>query len=171
MKKTAIIILMIAFCAVKAAAQKETKKSSMGFGLEAGVPVGSYSDLYTSEFGITVRFSYHAGPGFLTLTTGAIGLLPKKIKGQSEKAGLQIPVRAGYKYIIHQHFFVMGEAGFASTRIYYGSQGKVQYGTQASFLAAPSAGVQFNVFEISIRYEIHPGDAGSIAGVRLGFNF
>jgi len=171
MKKTVIIFSVLVCFAISAMAQKETKKFSAGFGLEAGAPVGSYSNLYKFDMGLTVRFSYHVGPGFVTLTTGAIGFLPKKIEGQPEKVGLQIPVRAGYKYIIHQHFFVMGEIGFVSTKTYYGSQGKVQSLTQGSFIAAPSVGVQFNAFEISIRYETHPGDGGGIIGPRIGFNF
>jgi hypothetical protein len=171
MKKTVVIFSMMLFAATSAMAQKETKKFSVGFGIEAGLPVGSYSSLYNSDIGVTIRFSYHAGPGFVTLTSGAIGFLPKKVAGQTEKVGLQIPVRAGYKYIIHQHFFVMGEVGFVSARTYYGSQGNLQSVTSGSFIAAPSAGVQFNAFEISIRYETHPGNNGGTAGLRIGFNF
>jgi hypothetical protein len=171
MKKTAVILSMIVLCAINVSAQKETKKFSFGFGFEAGVPAGSYSNLYKSDVGLTFRFSYHAGPGFVTLTSGAIGFLPKKIAGQTEKAGLQIPVRAGYKYIIHQHFFVMGETGFVATKTYFGNQGEVQSVSQSSLLVAPSIGVQFNAFEISIRYEVHPAISGSYAGLRIGFNF
>ncbi len=169
--KKIMIISLIACCSIHAMAQKDTKKSSVGFGIEAGIPVGSYSNVYTFDAGLTVRFSYHAGPGFATLTTGALGFFPKKVQGQSEKAGLQIPVRAGYKYIFQQHYFVMGEIGFVSTRTYYSSQGKVQSVSQSSFLAAPSAGVQFNACEISIRYEAHPSYGGGTLGARIGFNF
>jgi len=171
MKKTAVIFSMMVFVATGAIAQKETKKFSVGFGLEAGLPVGSYTSLYTFDAGLTIRFSYHVGPGFVTLTTGAIAFLPKKVDGQKEKAGLQIPVRAGYKYIIQHHFFVMGEVGFVSARTYYGYQGSLLSTTSGSFIAAPSVGVQFDAFEISLRYETQPGNSGGTVGVRLGFNF
>jgi len=171
MKRTSILFSLIVICALNAAAQKETKKFSIGFGFEGGVPVGSYSNLYTSDIGLTLRFSYHAGPGFVTLTTGAIGLLPKKIEGQPEKIGLELPVRVGYKYIIQHHFFLMGEAGFVSLKTYFMNQGKLNSVTQGSFVAAPSVGVQFNAFEISLRYETYPGNGGGIVGPRIGFNF
>ncbi len=171
MKKTTVIFLMIACCTLKSVAQKETKSFSAGFGIEAGAPVGNYSDVYTSYMGLTIRFAYHAGPGFVTLTTGALGFPPKKVTGQPSKLGLQIPVLAGYKYIIQHHFFMMGEVGFASTKTYYGSQGKLLSVSQSSFIAAPSVGVQFNTFEISLRYEIDFKDQGGIIGPRIGFNF
>src|SRR5579859_1900978 len=163
MRKTTAIILMIALCATKTMAQKETKHFSAGFGLEAGVPVGNYSDLYSFDMGLTVRLSLHAGPGFVTLTSGALAFLPKDMAGEPKKAGLQIPVRFGYKYIIHHHFFVMGEAGYVSTKTYYGNRGKLLSVNSSSFIAAPSIGVQFNAIEISIRYDRNFKDqAGSI---------
>jgi hypothetical protein len=171
MRKTTFIMLMIAFCAGKAVAQKETKSFSVGFGLEAGVPVGNYSNLYNFDMGFTVRFSFHAGPGFVTLTTGAVGFVPTNIAAEPKKAGLQIPFRVGYKYIIHHHFFVMGEVGYVSTKTYYGSQGKLQSLDSGSFIAAPSIGVQFNAFEISLRYDMNFKDQAGSIGPRIGFNF
>jgi hypothetical protein len=171
MKKTAIILLMITICAAKTMAQKETKTSSFGFGLEAGAPVGSYSNIYTLGAGLTLRYSYHAGPGFVTLTTGAIGFAPKIVAGQKGKAGIDIPLRFGYKYVIQQHFFVSGELGYVSIKTYYGSNGKTLSNTQGSVLAAIGAGYQYNAFEIGLRFETHPAVSGSTIGVRLGFNF
>ena len=171
MKKTTAIFLMIACCAISATAQKETKKFSVGFGLEMGAPTGNYTTIYNSEFGLTIRCSYHAGPGFVTLTTGALAFGPKKVVGEPTKVGLEIPVRAGYKYIIQHHFFMMGEIGFADTKTYYGSQGKLLSVDQGSFIAAPSAGVQFNAFEISLRYELNTRAQAGIIGARIGFNF
>jgi hypothetical protein len=172
MKKTAIIILMIAFCAIKAEAQKETKKFSVGFGIEAGVPTGPPSDLYSFAIGLTVRFSYHVGPGFVTFTTGALGYDPKTIViGQKKKVGLQIPFRAGYKYIVN-HFFVMGELGYSEFKSYYGQNGELVSTSSGSFIAAPSVGVQFNAFEVGIRYGIDfRSGGGGLFGARIGFNF
>src|SRR4029077_1589825 len=113
MKKASVIFLIIACCAIKAEAQKETKKFSVGFGIEAGLPTGATSDLYSFAVGLSIRFSYHVGPGFVTLTTGAMGYDPKAVvEGQKKKVGLQIPVLAGYKFIVH-HFFTMGEIGYS----------------------------------------------------------
>jgi len=171
MKKTVILFSLLAICALKTMAQKETKVFSVGFGLEAGLPVGSYGNIYKFDAGLTIRFSYHVGPGFICLTGGLIVLYPKKVVGQTEKAGLQIPIRFGYKYIVHHHFFVMGELGYASTKTYYGYQGTLQSVMDGSFIVAPSIGVQWNAFEISLRYEINLKDQGGIFGPRIGFNF
>ena len=157
--------------AISTMAQKETKKFSVGLGFEPCFPTGNYTSAYSLVAGLTIRFSYHAGPGFVTLTTGALGLAPKKVTGQPTKLGLQIPVRVGYKYIIQHHFFLMGETGLADTKIYYSNQGKLQSLDRASFIIAPSVGVQFNAFEISLRYELNAKDQAGIIGPRIGFNF
>ncbi len=171
MKKTTVIFMMIAFCAIKTMAQKETKKFSVGFGIEAGVPTGPASDLYNFAVGVTIRFSYHVGPGFVTLTSGGIGYDPKTVVGQKKKVGLQIPVRAGYKYIVH-HFFAMGEIGYSEFKSYFGENGALVSTNSGSFIAAPSIGVQFNAFEAGIRYGIDfRSGGGGLFGVRIGFNF
>ena len=172
MKKTVILIFVISALATSGFAQKETKSFSAGFGFEAGVPTGNISNAFNSLFGLTVRFSYHAGPGFITFTTGGIALGPKKIEGQPTKVGLEIPVKFGYKYIIQHHFFVMGEMGYASFKSYYGYQGSVLSTTSGSFVAAPAAGFQVNTFEASLRYEIISSNGGGgLLALRLGFNF
>jgi hypothetical protein len=171
MKKLIILILSVVICANQTMAQKETKKFSVGFGIEAGLPTGSASNLYSFAAGLTIRFSYHVGPGFVTLTSGGIGYDPKTVVGQKKKYGLQIPLRAGYKYIVH-HFFAMGEVGYSDFKSYYGQKGVLASTTEGSFIAAPSVGVQFNAFEASLRYGIDFGSGGGgLFGIRIGFNF
>jgi hypothetical protein len=171
MKKKMTFILVASLCVLTAQAQKETKKFSVGFGFEAGIPNGNLANLYTSAIGMTVRFSWLAGPGFVTLTGGAIAYPPKTIVGVPAKAGLQIPVRAGYKYIIHHHFFLMGEAGYSDFNTYFGSKGNIVSKSSGAMLVAPSIGFQANAFEIGIRYDLFSNSTGGVAGVRLGFNF
>jgi hypothetical protein len=171
MKKKMTVILVASLCVLAAHAQKETKKFSAGFGFEAGIPGGNLGNLYNSAIGLTIRFSWLAGPGFVTLTSGAIAYPPKKIEGVPAKAGLQIPVRAGYKYIIQHHFFVMGEAGYSDFNTYFGSKGNIVSRSSGAVLVAPSIGFQANAFEIGVRYDIFSNSTGSVAGVRLGFNF
>lgn len=172
MKKLGGLLLLTLLCALSALAQKETRQFSVGFGLEAGVPTGALSNLYQSALGLTIRFSYHVGPGFVTLTSGAVGYDPKSVPaGVKKKVGLEIPVRAGYKYITH-HFFVMGELGYADFKSYYGENGALVSTSSGSFIAAPSAGVNFNAFEAGIRYGIDfKNNGGGVFGVRIGFNF
>lgn len=171
MRKTAIFYSLMLLCAIPTIAQKETKKFSVGFGLQAGLPTGSTAIAYNYAVGLTIRFSYHVGPGFVTLTAGGIGYGPKKIIGEPEKIGLQIPLLAGYKYIIQHHFFVMGEIGYSDFKSYYGKYGSIQSIGTSSFIAVPSIGVQVNAFEVSLRYAINPSENGGVIGFRIGFNF
>lgn len=171
MKKLILFAGICTLCLTKTMAQKETKKFSVGVGIEGGLPTGPISDVYKFGLGLSIRFSYHIGPGFVTLTGSGIGYDPKKIAGQPEKVGLQIPVRAGYKFIVH-HFFAMGEVGYSEFKSYYGSNGEVLSTSQGSFIAVPAVGVQFNAFEAALRYiaDFRSG-GGGLFGVRLGFNF
>ncbi len=171
MKKTILSCLLALLCLMQANAQKETKKFSVGFGFEPGVPTGQLSDLYNFSMGVTLRFSYHVGPGFVTFTTGGVGFAPKKVIGQPEKVGLEIPFRFGYKYIVQHHLFFMGEVGYASLKTYYGKDGSVNSLNNGSFIAAPTIGYQANVFEIGLRYGMNFNANGGVVALRIGFNF
>jgi hypothetical protein len=171
MKKKMLFFLLASFCVFAANAQKETKNFSVGLGLEVGSPGGNLGDIYNTAIGLTVRFSLKAGPGFAALTTGVIGYTPKTIPGVASKAGLQIPVRVGYKYIIQHHFFVMGETGYSDFNTYFGSKGNIVTRSSGALLIAPSIGFQANAFEIGLRYDIFSNSTGSVFGVRVGFNF
>jgi hypothetical protein len=78
----------------------------------------------------------------------------------------------GYKYIVQHHFFVMGETGYSAFKSYYGKQGALVSTSQGSFVLVPSLGVQFNAFEVALRYMANfGGGGGGLASVRIGFNF
>ena len=165
------VFLVAVICLSTAKAQKETKKFSAGFGIEAGVPTGTAADVYTAAIGLTVRLSWKAGPGFVTLTSGAIGYAPKTVAGVKPKAGLQIPVRVGYKYIIQHHLFLMGEVGYSDFNTYYGEKGAIVSNNFGSMLVSPSFGYQAGAFEIGLRYSGNLSNGGNVAGLRIGFNF
>ncbi|MBI1782062.1 MAG: hypothetical protein HYR66_11940 [Sphingobacteriales bacterium] len=167
----AMSIVLLSFNTAKA--QKENKHFSAGFGLESGATSGGASSVYKSTLGLTIRFSYHTGPGFLTFTSGGVVWLPKSGLGKSTKASLQIPVKAGYKYIFHKPFFVMGELGYSSFKIYYNNNGGVASNAAGGFTYAPTVGVNFNTFEAGIKYEATAVSGGNFSniGLRLGFNF
>jgi opacity protein-like surface antigen len=161
------------FCSHETRAQSLAKKFSVGFGLEAGLPEGDVKNLYSFNGGLTLRFSYRLGHGFVTFTTGGIGYAPLSAN-INENAAIQVPVKAGYKYIIHRHFFVMGELGYSVFRAYYKDlNDKTQFTNSSGFTYAPSAGIQFGALEIGILYEMLHADDLNIArgAVRLGFNF
>lgn len=157
-------------------AQREGKKFSVGFGLEGGIPTGDSKISYNSTGGLTIRLSHLAGPGFFTLTSGALLWLPKTNAGLDTKASIQIPVLAGYKYVFHKPFFVMGEVGYSSFKVYYkdpNGTGTVASSSSGGFTYAPTVGVNFNAFEFGIKYEATSlsGGTASDVGIRLGFNF
>ncbi|MEO7049401.1 MAG: outer membrane beta-barrel protein, partial [Ferruginibacter sp.] len=148
-KSFLLIIISTCFfiaCATTAMGQKENKSFSVGFGLEGGLPLGDIKDAYKFDGGLTIRLSYHVGPGFATLTTGALAFLPKSDLGDNTKATLQIPVKAGYKYVFSKPFFVMGELGYSSFKVYSGSNGEVVSSNVGGFTYAPSVGVNFKAF-------------------------
>lgn len=155
-------------------AQKSSKKISFGFGLEAGAITGDFKEVYSLGAGITVRGSYKLGPGFITLTSGGIAFIPKDFEDDDLKAGLFIPVKAGYKYLLGEHFFVMGEIGFSNMKYYFEDfGGDIASVKQSGFTYAPGIGAQFGALEIGVRYESTSlsGSSLSTGMLRLGFNF
>lgn len=169
-----IFVCLLILSSVTVKAQKEDKKLSVGFGLEGGLPLGTAKNSYDFTGGITIRLSYHAGPGFVTLTSGVVAWLPKSGAGDATKASLQIPVKAGYKYVFHKPFFIMGELGYSSFKIYYKDvNGDLASTTSGGFTFAPTVGVNFNAFEAGIKYEAMSLSGGSVSNIslRLGFNF
>jgi|SRR5450432_2181062 hypothetical protein len=168
-----LICALLSVCG-SAKAQKETKVFSAGFGLEAGTPLGDAKTAYHFTAGLSIRFSYHAGPGFITLSSGVFAYVPKSGEGKSTKASLQIPIKAGYKYVFYKPFFVMGEIGYSSFRVYYaGIDNNLASNSTGGFTFAPSIGVSFDAFEVGIKYESTSLSGGTLStvGLRLGFNF
>ncbi len=168
-----VFCILVAGC-ITAKAQKESNKFSVGIGFEAGLPLGDAKQAYHFTAGGNIRFSYHVGPGFVTLTTGAAAWLPKSDAGDDTKASLVIPIKAGYKYILHKPFFVMGELGYSSFKVYYkDGDGDLAKSTSGGFTYAPAVGVNFNALEIAIKYEATSLSGGTISAValRIGVNF
>jgi hypothetical protein len=169
----ALVAILLA-CSLQSNAQKPGKLFSVGFGLEGGAPVNNAATAYSFTAGMTLRFSLHAGPGFATLASGWNAFIPMNIAGNSSNLAVQIPIKAGYKYIFAGRFFVMGEMGYSSFHYYYDNgDGTVSSASSGGFTYAPSVGVQFGVMEIGVRYETIALKAGNISyvGFRLGFNF
>ena len=158
MKKFQLLFIfgmLCIFSSFNVAAQNLSKKFSFGLGLEGGLPLGDVKEAYNLAGGLTA-------------------FIPESLEGEDVKAGLLIPVKAGYKYIIQDRFFVMGEIGYGSFKQYYADENdQLASVSNGGFAFAPSAGVQFNVLEVGLRYESVslPGGSLSFLGLRLGFNF
>lgn len=169
-----IIVLFFLLPGQDVSAQSLSKTFSFGIGLEGGLTTGKFSDLYSANGGLSLRLSYQAGPGFATLTSGAIGFIPKSFEGEDLKASVLIPVRAGYKYIHNERFFGMAEIGYGNVKTFETDHNdELVSHSSGGFLFAPSIGVQFGVTEIGLRYETVSLTGASLSsfGIRLGFNF
>ena len=178
MKKifTMVFVAGLLCATIPALAQKEGKLVSVGFGVETGIPVGNAADVFNFNIGFTARVSVLAGPGYATFTTGGLIMIPKNLaESNSIKAGAQIPFKAGYKYIIAQRFFVMGELGYSIFKSYYdvGDDSHIVSTSSGGFTYAPSIGVNFGVTELALRYESIGLSGGHVdyLGFRAGFNF
>jgi hypothetical protein len=158
-------------------AQKDGKPFSFGFGLEGGLITGDadFKEFFSSEFGLSLRFSVKAGPGYATFSPGALLVVPKSISEEDLKIGTHIPLRVGYKYIFAEKFFVMGEVGYAAYTLYAaGEDEDIVKEKSGGFTYAPSVGVNLGKFEAGIRYEataLKDDVKVALLGLRLGFNF
>lgn len=182
--KKVILLFAIALSTLyvsQAYAQKDGKAFSFGFGFEGGPVMGDagFKDVFSSEFGLSLRFSVKAGPGYATFSPGSLLVMPKSLSEDDIKIGSHIPLRLGYKYIFAEKFFVMGEAGYAAYTIYstdpFSESDEIVKQKDGGFTFAPSAGVNLGKFEAGIRYEAtHLKDSDTkigLLGLRLGFNF
>jgi hypothetical protein len=171
MKKlfTIAIIMVVTFATSNLFAQAGFK---IGLAAEGALPVGNLKTLYNVGGGLTVRAAYGLDEiSAITLTTGAIAFLPKDLGGGIDtKAQLNIPIKAGYKYMLSSNLYAIGEAGMSIIRSYYSdANGDLQSVSGSEFTYAPGVGVQLGGFDASVRYEGYSG-AGFV-GLRVGFNF
>jgi hypothetical protein len=175
MKKffTLVIVMLAAVTTSKLYAQDgDVKKFSLGLGLEAALPVGNLGNAYSVGAGATLRATIGIDESSaFTITTGAIAFIPKDLGGGYKlKTQINIPIKAGYKYMLSSNFYAIGEAGMTIAKSYVsnGSGGTIS-ASGSSFTYAPGIGLKLGALDLSVRYEGYSG-AGFIGG-RLGFDF
>ncbi|MFD0795110.1 outer membrane beta-barrel protein [Mucilaginibacter litoreus] len=154
------------------AVQSNAQSFKMGLGIEGALPVGTFKEAYNFGGGLTLRAGFGIKPtGMVTLTAGAIGFIPKDLESDYEdiQAQLNIPIKAGYKYMVTPHFYVIGEAGVTIIKTFYedGEEEGIGSGSTSKFTYAPGIGVKFGAIDLSARYEGY--DHGGFMGLRLGF--
>ncbi len=152
-------------------AQKASKKFRIGLGVEGALPSTGLSAMYNFGAGATTRFAYSLDDKMaITLTTGAIAFLPKSIAKDADlKAQINIPIKAGFRYMITPKFYGIAETGVTIAKSYASVAGQTISATGSTFTYAPGIGVLLGGFDASLRYEGYTG-AGFL-GLRLGFNF
>lgn len=163
-------------------AQKDGKPFSFGFGIEGGpIMDKDFKNTFSSEFGMSLRFSVKAGPGYATFTPGGLLVIPKSVDEADIKVGTHVPLKLGYKYIIADKFFVMAEGGYSFYTIYTvddsgNATGDVVKDRDGGFTYAPSVGLNLGKFELGLRYETtilkkYTDVKPALLALRIGFNF
>jgi hypothetical protein len=141
-------------------AQKSGVTQSFGIGLEMGVSPTVLTTQFVN-FGLTARYSVHAGPGFAYVGTGFMI--------SREALDFQIPIRAGYKFVFAKKYFISGELGYYIDKAPLLSESESH--TITGLAVAPSVGMQFGLFDLSARYcaPINDSNASTI-GLALTWN-
>lgn len=166
------MVMLAALTSSKLFAQSsDYKKFSLGLGFEAGLPVGSFSNAYSVGVGGTLRAAIGLDKtSAITITSGVMAFIPKTINGVDLKAQINIPVKAGYKFMLNDHFYGIGEAGLTFAKVYANvGNGTTVSANSTEFTYAPGIGVQFGGFDTSLRYEGYSGSG--FLGLRVGFTF
>ncbi len=163
---------------------QDGKPFSFGFGFEGGPVLGdkAMKQGFSSQVGLSFRFSVKAGPGYVTFTPGGSLVIPKKID-EDLKLGTNIPLKLGYKFPVTSKLFVMAEGGYSIYSFYAAPLDEdVSYEdirnskhTASGFTWAPSIGADLGKLELALRYEstlLKKDDiTASLLALRIGFNF
>jgi hypothetical protein len=157
---------------VASVAQTETgSKNKLGIGLEFGLPLGDFGDVYSIGFGGAGKFERSVSKSFaVTVTAGYTSLYYKKDVIDADPQGF-IPVKAGGKYYFGaaQNIYLEGEVGAS---IGTGD------GAETVFAYAPGVGISFPVsnksaIDAGIRYESWNYDVKALnqVGIRVAYKF
>ncbi len=171
-KFTFILMMMIALGTTKMFAQSDYKKVRIGLGLEGALPVGATANAYNVGAGATFRVAIALDEtSAFTATTGVIAFIPKSFSGVNTKAQINIPIKAGYKHMLGETLYGLGEAGMTMARTYIPStgSGSLSSVSTSSFTYSVGVGAHLGGFDPSIRYEGYSGSG--FIGLRIGFNF
>ena len=191
-----LIAVGLLLCTLHGQAQKESKRWSLGLFSEGGFAQGDAKTSFQTVGGASLRLSIHAGPGFVTLSGGAVLYWPKLNSGtlysdssfsdssidlSKLRVGVQVPMLVGYKLILGHYFFIMGEIGYSNFLYYYFDSNDNSHSVHSGGLTyAPSIGFQYHAFEAGIKYQsLHPAQGSpspagqSISNIvlRMGVNF
>jgi len=168
MKKIILMLLFVGGFAASTMAQSSNDGGKFNIGVEAGLPVGDASNLYTTFLGASIKYEYPVAES--VFVTGSVGYNAGLIKSEIKDAlGFQsaysyIPLKAGLKYYVQEGFFVEGQLGATIS---------TESGAGAAFTYAPGIGYTFDGgFEAGVRYEAwSKNGTTSQIGLRIGYRF
>ncbi len=158
--------LMLALC-VCVYAQDTKKGLKFGVGLEGALPTGMTG--YSFGAGLTLRAQYALDDKMaITGTSGFIAFLPDKATmGANAKAQINIPIKAGFKYMLTGNVYGILESGYTISKFFVvnPATGNVMSLSGSSFTYAPGVGAKLGFLDASVRYEGYSG--GGFVGLRL----
>jgi len=163
------LVVAMALMAGVASAQSKDQKFGFGIGLEGALPTSAG---YDYGGGATARIAVPiTDAGAITGTTGVMAFIPKSISGLDTKAQLNIPIKAGYRHMLSDNFYALGEAGFTIARVYSptvsGSSAAVTSVSSTNFTYSVGVGYKLGFLNPSLRYEGY--SSSGFIGLRLGF--
>jgi len=170
-----ILLLIIFLIATGSCCFAQTKTTTqLSIGTEFGLPTGSYSGIYGSIFGGSVKLELPVKGNdlYFTITTG-YSVLFKKITYNGPASNLLfLPLEAGGKYYFSKLGYVEGDFGV--------SEGvNSDFSGKRGFLYAPGIGFSAptnkhkSTIDISLRYEsrLESGTAINQIAARLSYRF
>ncbi|MEO6150840.1 MAG: hypothetical protein ABIN95_13730 [Mucilaginibacter sp.] len=163
MKKFLLALVVLGGAALNSFAQSSEDGGKFSIGFEAGLPVGSAKDAYSSALGGSLQYDQPVADNlFVTITAGYTSL---KYKGAGGGSGGVVPVKAGLKYYFSEGFFGEAQAGAAFFT--------KKPNSGAAFAYAPGIGYTFaGGFEAGVRYETWSKNGStSLAALRLAYRF
>ena len=171
------IFLALCIVAISSAAYSQKGNNQIGVGVDAGLPIGDFSNFSSFGIGGYVKGLYGIGEaGQITLTTGYTSYAAKKeVKdalGADKFTASIIPILAGYRHNF-SGFYVEPQVGYGS----YGNKLKVAGNSGSSstgaFTYALGVGYAKSGFDGGVRYQgaSKDGSTTSIIGIHVGYNF
>ena len=173
MKKVLLTLVVVGAAALSTFAQSSSSSKSdasgkFSIGVDAGLPVGSTSDVYSFVIGGDLKYEMPFSSGLAwSLSAGySSTMLKSEFKDEVGKSAFgYVPVKAGIKYTFDQSaFFVEGQLG-----VVFGTQS----GSGTAFVYAPGVGYKFtDNLDLGVRYEgwSHDGTFSQVAA-RLAYSF
>lgn len=172
MKKILLAVLLTAGSFLTCLAQSNPGKFSIG--LEGGLPVGDYSDLYKFGIGGSLKYDLPVAPNFyVTFSAGYSSFQIKdeakqllRFFGSNQSSSGFVPLKVGGKYYFNNKGF-FGEAQV-------GAAIATASGGGTAFAYSPGIGYTFDgSFEAGVRYEAWSKSGSTFGqfGLRLAYCF
>ncbi|MEP6610612.1 MAG: hypothetical protein ABJA76_01960 [Mucilaginibacter sp.] len=169
MKKILLALFVLGVTACSSFAQtKSDDAAKFSIGLDAGLPIGDASNVYSFAIGGSLKYDMPIGSGaFVNLSAGYESFMVKsalKNAGFPSSSGF-VPIKVGLKYYFDgQGFYGEGQLGVAFS---------TESGGGKAFAYAPGIGYTLDGgFDVGVRYEAwsNNGTVSQIA-LRLAYGF